>query len=226
MISDLTSVTALWGAVIFSGLYHGINPGMGWPLAVSAALMERNPKAMPKALAMLAAGHFLAMIGILLPFSVMIALVEWEVEIRIGAGILVIAMGVYLLINRRHPRFLARIHPARLALWSFLAAMAHGAGLMLVPIYLGICAIGADDTGHQAAQALMSSNVLTAFGVAMVHTLSMTVAGGLIAIFIYRWLGLKFLSKTWFNLDLVWALSLIIVGAFGVYSAYFGVLTT
>jgi hypothetical protein len=222
MIEELTSVTALWGAVIFSGFYHGINPGMGWPLAVSAALMERNPKAMPKALGMLALGHFLAMIGILLPFSMMIVLVEWDVEIRIAAGLLVIAMGVYLLINRRHPKFLARVHPARLILWSFLAAMAHGAGLMLVPIYLGICAIGADEAGHLAAQSLMGNNVVTAFTVAAVHTLSMTVAGGAIAVAIYLWLGLKFLSRTWFNLDVVWALSLVMVGTFGVYSAYFG----
>lgn len=221
MIDDLTSVTALWGAVIFSGFYHGINPGMGWPLAVSAALMEGNQKAMPKALGMLALGHFLAMIGILLPFSMMIVLVEWDVEIRIGAGLLVIAMGIYLLINRRHPKFLARVHPARLALWSFLAAMAHGAGLMLVPIYLGICAIGADETGHLAAQSLMGSNIVTAFTVAAVHTLSMTLAGGVIAIAIYVWLGLKFLSRTWFNLDIIWAMSLVLVGTFSVYSAYY-----
>lgn len=221
-MADITSVTALWWAVIISGLYHGINPGMGWPLAVSAALMERKHSAMPKALAMLALGHFLAMIGILLPFTMMIVLVQYEVEIRIGAGLLVIAMGIYLLINRKHPKFLARVHPARLALWSFLAAMAHGAGLMLVPIFLGICAIGADETGHLAAQKLMGSNILTAFTVAAVHTLSMTVAGGIIAVAIYSWLGLKFLSRTWFNLDVVWALSLVIVGAFGIYAAYFG----
>lgn len=219
---DVTSMTALWWAVIFSGLYHGINPGMGWPLAVSAALMERKHSAMPKALAMLAAGHFLAMVGILLPFSLMMVLVQWEVELRIVAGLLVIAMGLYLLINRRHPKLLARVHPARLALWSFLAAMAHGAGLMLVPIFLGICAIGADDVGHSAARSLMGSNVVTAFVVAAVHTLSMTFAGGVIAVLIYRWLGLKFLSKTWFNLDIAWALSLVIVGVFGLYSALTG----
>lgn len=195
---------------------------MGWPLAVSAALMERRHMAMPKALAMLALGHFLAMIGILLPFSLMIFLVEWEMQIRVGAGLLVIVMGIYLLINRRHPKILARIHPARLALWSFLAAMAHGAGLMLVPIFLGICAVGADETGHAAAQSLMGSNVTTAFIVAFAHTFSMTIAGGIVALTIYLWLGLKFLSKTWFNLDLVWALSLILVGGFGVASAYLG----
>lgn len=215
-------MAALWWAVIVSGVYHGANPGMGWPLAVSAALMERKPAALPKALLLLALGHFLAMVAILLPFSLMIFLVEWEREIRIGAGLMVIAMGVYLLINRRHPKILARVHPARLALWSFLAATAHGAGLMLVPIYLGICAIAPDDAGHLAAQSLMGSNVAVAFGVASVHTVSMTITGGVIALVIYFWLGLKFLSKTWFNLDLLWALSLIVVGGFGVVSAYVG----
>ncbi|GFE65196.1 hypothetical protein [Litoreibacter roseus] len=215
-------MTALWWAVIFSGFYHGANPGMGWPLAVSAALMERRHGAMPRALLMLAAGHFLAMIAILLPFSLMLTLITWAVEIRIGAGLLVIAMGVYLLINRRHPKILARVHPTRLVLWSFLAAMAHGAGLMLVPIFLGICGMSADDIGHLAAQKLMGDNVKTAFAVAFVHTLAMTCAGGAIAALIYVWLGLKFLSRTWFNLDLVWALSLIAVGILGASTAYFG----
>jgi len=221
-MGEMMSVAALWWAVIVSGIYHGANPGMGWPLAVSAALMERKRTALPKALLLLAVGHFLAMVAILLPFSLMIFLVNWEREIRIGAGLLVIAMGVYLLINRRHPKILARVHPARLALWSFLAATAHGAGLMLVPIYLGICAIAPENMGHLAAQSLMGSNVAVAFGVALAHTLSMTVTGGVIALAIYFWLGLKFLSQTWFNLDLLWALSLIVVGGFGVASAYVG----
>jgi hypothetical protein len=214
-------MTALWWAVIFSGMYHGLNPGMGWPLAVSAALMERRRWAMPQALGLLALGHFIAMIGILLPFSLMFFLVEWDAEIRIGAGILVIAMGIYLLINRRHPKILSRIHPSRLALWSFLAATAHGAGLMLVPIYLGICDLAADDTGHLAAQSLMGNTITTAFIVALVHTMTMTLSGGAVAVVIHQWLGLKFLSKTWLNLDTVWAVSLIVVGAFGISSVYF-----
>ena len=219
---DGTSLTALWWAVIFSGVYHGINPGMGWPLAVSAGLMERKHSALPKALGMLALGHLLAMLAILLPFSLMTVLLIWETELRIGAGLLVIAMGLYLLINRKHPKFLARVHPARLTLWSFLAAMAHGAGLMLVPIYLGICAIDANETGHVAARTLMSGNIGNALAVASVHTLAMTAAGGIIATIIYFWLGLKFLSRTWFNLDMIWAISLVLVGLFGLYSAYAG----
>ena len=215
-------MAALWWAVILSGAYHGLNPGMGWPLAVSAALMERKAAAMPKALLLLTTGHLLAMIAILLPFSLMIWLVEREYEIRLVASFLVIGMGIYLLINSKHPRYLARIHPAKLGLWSFLSAIAHGAALMLVPIYLGICQIAEDsgsteNAGHIAAQNLMSNDLFTAFGVSLVHTISMGLAGASLAILVYFWLGLKFISQAWFNLDKIWACSLILVGAFGLY---------
>lgn len=212
-MADLNTTAALWWAVVASGIYHGVNPGMGWPLAVSSALMERKYGNLYKALLALAFGHLLAMAAILFPFTTLLWLVEWQREIQIGAASLVIALGVYLLINRRHPRFLARVPPGRLALWSFLAAMAHGAGLMLVPIYLGICGTLDTDAGHAAAYDLMQSNAGIALIVAVTHTLAMTVSGGALAAGVYHWLGLKFLSKGWFNLDLVWALSLILVGA-------------
>ena len=136
-----------------------------------------------------------------------------------AAGLLVIAAGVYLLVARRHPRFLARIKPTQLALWSFAVATAHGAGLMLLPIYLGICAAGEQDAGHQAAAALMRGNLGTAIAVSIVHATAMIVSGGIVAFAVYEWLGLRFISKSWFNLDVVWALSLIFVGAIGVTSA-------
>lgn len=211
-MGDISTVAALWWAVIASGLYHGMNPGMGWPLAVSSALMDRRPVSLYKALGALAAGHLLAMTAILFPFSVLFFLVDWQREIQIGAAALVIALGIYLLINRRHPRFLSRVPPSRLALWSFLAAMAHGAGLMLVPIFLGICQTIQTDAGHAAAANLMAQNLSTAIAVGLLHTLAMTMAGGLVALGVYHWIGLKFLRQSWFNLDVVWALSLILVG--------------
>ena len=211
--------TALWLAVIASGVYHGVNPGMGWPLAVSAGLMGKGRRDLIASLGPLAAGHFFAMVGILAPFAVMAALVAWQREIRISAGLLVIAAGAYLLIARRHPRFLARIKPTQLALWSFAVATAHGAGLMLLPIYLGICGAGEQDAGHQAAAALMHGNLGTAIAVSIVHAAAMVVSGGIVAVAVHEWLGLTFISKSWFNLDVVWALSLIVVGAIGVTSA-------
>ncbi|MBY6113860.1 hypothetical protein KUW09_01995 [Mameliella alba] len=214
------SLWALWGAVLLAGVYHGVNPGMGWPLAVSAALMERRRVALWRALGLLSAGHFLAMAAILLPFTAMAVLVDWEREIRMGAGLLVIGMGIYLLVNRRHPRMLARVPPSRLALWSFLAALAHGAGLMLVPIYLGLCDLDAEGAGHQAVGALMAEHAGTALGVAMAHTAAMALAGGGLALAIYHWVGLKFLTRGWFNLDVLWASSLVAVGGIGLWAAY------
>src|SRR6056297_862408 len=217
---ELSTTAALWWAVVASGIYHGVNPGMGWPLAVSAALMERGRGALLRALAALAAGHLLAMAAILFPFSALMALAAWQREIQIGASILVIGLGLYLLVNRRHPRFLSRVPPSRLALWSFLAAMAHGAGLMLVPIYLGICGTIDTDTGHAAADTLIGGNVTIAAAVALLHTGAMMLSGGALAFGVYRWLGLKFLSKGWFNLDLVWALSLILVGGLSLWHVH------
>ena len=212
--------TALWWAVVVSGIYHGVNPGMGWPLAVSAALMDGRQGSLFRALGALAGGHLLAMAVILFPFTVLLELAQWQDEIQAGAACLLIALGVYLLINRRHPRFLARVPPSRLALWSFLAAMAHGAGLMLVPIYLGICRTVGVDAGHTAADALMAQNAGIAVLVALVHTGAMTLAGGSIALGVYHWMGLKFLSKGWFNLDMVWAMSLVVVGGISLVSIF------
>jgi hypothetical protein len=213
------TTVGLWLAIVASGLYHGVNPGMGWPLAVSAGLMGRGRREVVTAMVPLAAGHLVSMLVILLPFALMTALLDWQREIRIGASVAVIAFGVFRLVNRRHPRALARIRPTQLALWSFTIATAHGAGLMLLPIYLGLCSIEEFDKAHQASAILMAQNSATAVIVSLVHTIAMVVAGGVFALLVYGWLGLKFLSRSWFNLDLVWALSLILIGAFGLLTA-------
>jgi hypothetical protein len=184
---------------------------MGWPLAVSAGLMEKSPRALLAALVPLSAGHWLAMLVVLLPFSLLLALAEWRLQIQIAASLLVIGFGVFLLTRRRHPRSLARIKPAQLGLWSFAVAMAHGAGLMLVPVYLGLCQAGLDRS-HEKIATLLSTDLGMAFLVAAVHAAAMIAAGGCLAWLVYRYLGLKFVSRSWFNLDAAWAVSLILVG--------------
>jgi hypothetical protein len=185
---------------------------MGWPLAVSAGLMERSSRALVAALGPLTIGHLLAMLVVILPFSLLVSLVQWQRQIQIGASLLVIGFGIFRFVNRRHPRVLARIRPTQLALWSFAVAIAHGAGLMLVPIYLGLCRTADLDTTHEAAGALINTNLGTAVLVSVVHSVAMITAGGLLAWLVYRYLGLKFVSRSWFNLDATWAISLILVG--------------
>jgi hypothetical protein len=207
------TVAGLWLAVIASGLYHGVNPGMGWPLAVSAGMMEKSPRPLAAALGALAAGHLLAVLVMILPFSLLISLVYWQRQIRIGASVLVMGFGAFRLIDRRHPRVLARIKPSQLALWSFAAAIADGAGLMLAPIYLGLREANGLNRGDAAAGTLISANLGMALLVSIVHSGAMIAAGGLCAWLVYRDLGLKFVARSWLNLETTWAATLILIGA-------------
>ncbi|HEY4471558.1 MAG TPA: hypothetical protein VGN21_10340 [Stellaceae bacterium] len=193
---------------------------MGWPLAVSTGLMERSSRALAAALWPLTIGHLLAMLMVILPFAVLVALVQWQRQIQIGASLLVIGFGIFRFVNRRHPRMMARIRPTQLGLWSFAVAIAHGAGLMLVPIYLGLCRAADLNRGHEAAGALINADLGMAVLVSIVHSLAMIAAGGLLAWLVYRYLGLKFVSRSWFNLDATWASSLIFVGALSLSVAF------
>lgn len=223
----MSPTAALWLTIIAIGLYHGLNPAMGWPLAVANGMAARRGSAVFATVLPLGGGHFAAMAVVLVPFAWLSWYAEWGRAIRIGAGALVVLFGIFKLIERRHPRALARIRPTRLAWWSFLMATAHGAGLMLLPFMLGLCVTApaaADVTGAagrlELAHAtlmdyLARSNVAVAVSVAAVHTLAMMLAGLGMAWVVYRYLGLRFLRRAWLNLDAVWGASLIIAGAAG-----------
>jgi hypothetical protein len=195
---------------------------MGWPLAVSAGLMEKSSRALVAALCALGVGHLLAMLAVMLPFALVAALVEWQWQIRIGAGLVVMAFGIFLLINPRHPRALVRIPPTQLAFWSLAVAIAHGAGFMLVPIYLGLCQAADLNSSHKAASALINGSLSMAVLVSLVHGAAMIAAGGAFAWSVYRYLDLKFVARSWFNLDAVWALSLILVGVLSLGFSFLG----
>lgn len=209
---------ALWLTVIALGVYHGLNPAMGWPLAVANGMAARRSRAVFATLLPLGGGHVMAIAVALLPFAWLGWFVQWNQAIRIGAGTLVLLFGAYKLVNRRHPRMLARIAPSRLAWWSFLMATAHGAGLMLVPFMLGLCtAPGPGQGGHAAVMGVMAQATLwTALLVTTVHSLAAILAGTVMAWLVYRYLGLPFLRRAWLNLDAVWGASLVVAGAAGI----------
>jgi len=211
----LNATAALWLAIVGIGFYHGLNPAMGWPIAVANGMAARRAGAVFATLLPLGGGHFAAMAVVLVPFAWLSWYVEWSRAVRLGAGTLVLLFGIFKLIDRRHPRALARIRPTQLAWWSFLMATAQGAGLMLVPFMLGLCV--AEPVDHAVVtNYLAQSNVATAVAVAAAHTLAMMLAGIGMAWAVYRYLGLQFLRRAWFDLDLVWGASLVIAGAAGV----------
>ena len=216
---------ALWLAVAAVGVYHGVNPAMGWPLAVANGLTERRAGAVFRTALPLAGGHLAAMAVVLVPLAALGWYLQWSGAIRLAAGVLVLLFGLYKLADQRHPRALARIRPVQLAWWSFLMATAHGAGLMLVPFVLRLCAPAESAAPLEQAHATMMeilarSDLATALVVAALHTLAMLLSALAMAWAVYRWLGLRFLRLAWFNLDRVWAASLVVAGAAGIAVAF------
>lgn len=203
-----------WATLGLLGLYHGVNPGMGWLFAVALGLQEKSGRAVARALLPIAVGHA-ASVGMVVAFlgvgrfGLALPKLEW-----ITAALL-IGFGVLKLVRPRHPRWVGmRVGSRDLLAWSFLMATAHGAGLMLLPVFL----LGADNPApchgpscHQAAGLALDSwgGYLAAVGL---HTGAMLVAAGAVALVVYYKLGLALLRRSWFNLDRAWALALVLAG--------------
>jgi hypothetical protein len=94
---------------------------------------------------------------------------------------------------------------AGLALWSFLMANAHGAGLMLIPVLMPLCLSGSPAT--------LAGSAPIAIAAIAVHTLAMLAAIAVVSLIVYQWVGLAFLRSAWINFDLIWILALGICGA-------------
>jgi hypothetical protein len=217
------ATASLWLGVVAIGIYHGLNPAMGWPLAVANGLTDKRDRSVFATFVPLGAGHLLAMALVLVPFALLSWLLAWSREIRIGARMLVVLFGVSRLFLRRHPRWLMRVRPTQLMLWSLLMATAHGAALMLLPFLMGLCEAPTAATGrspgafaHEGVMALMRSSVGTAVIVSLLHSAAMIASGAAAAWIVYRHLGLRALRTTWLNLDVAWALSLIASGGVAV----------
>jgi hypothetical protein len=155
---------------------------------------------------------------VLLPFGALTVLLDWTREIRITAGLVIIGFSAVLLLYPRHPRWLARVRPTQVTLWSFSVALLHGAGLMLVPMLLGLCAQPAVLGSGAPGNSLVANSGL-ALAVAFAHTAALVAASGLLAWAIYRILGLELLRRSWFDLGRVWAGSLALTGALAVWTA-------
>lgn len=207
----MIAASGAWWVVIGLGVFHGINPGMGWLFAVSNGLQARRSGAVWSALLPLGAGHLLAMAAVVLPAALLDVFVVDQAGLRIAAALLLIGFGVYKLIQPRHPRVVGRVGPTRLTLWSFLMASAHGAGLMLLPVFFELAPQNADHLQHAAA--MLPDTMALGLLLVALHTLTMVVTAGIIAWLVYRYFGLRLLRQAWINTDRAWAVALIAVGA-------------
>jgi hypothetical protein len=185
------------------GAYHGINPGMGWLFAVARGMQEHRARAVAWSLPPIALGHFLAIgAAILIARFAQIALPL--TYIRIGVAATLVSLGVYKLVRSRCYRWGGmQVGFRELTIWSFLMASAHGAGLMVLPVVLA----GPHAHHHAAAQSAGSGIWAT-----LIHTLGYLTVTAAVALLVYRKFGLAWLRRSWFNLDLIWAIALVVTG--------------
>jgi hypothetical protein len=195
-----------WVALAGLGVYHGINPGMGWLFAVGRGLQERRRSAVLSALLPIAMGHELSIIVVVVLVALTQALLPPH-TVRLVAALALVSFGVYTLARpRAHPRgFGMRVGVLGLALWSFLMSSAHGAGLMLAPVLLGLpIAENFSDFRQLGAAAAVAATI---------HVTAMAATMALVAVVVYEKLGLGLLRRNWFNLDLAWSIVLLATGA-------------
>jgi hypothetical protein len=194
-----------WLVLFLLGAYHGINPAMGWLFAVALGLQKKSGRAVWESLLPIATGHVIAIAAVIL-VAVLAGTVLPVHVLRIVVVVILIGFGIYRIVSKSHPRFGGmQVGFCDLTIWSFLMACAHGAGLMLLPVLLGMSAMGA---GHEAHLAAFPSVKTQLFAVA-IHTFGYLLLTGTIAWVVFTKLGVSILRKAWLNLDFVWAVALI-----------------
>jgi hypothetical protein len=213
-----------WVALALLGAYHGLNPAMGWLFALALGLQEKRCSAVIGALLPIALGHAVAITLAILALRFVqhflpINILKW------GVASILFALGLYRLFRASHPRGAGmRVGGRDLFVWSFLMASAHGAGLMLLPVLMAQPMPGMTQHAmtHNFANGMhVAPSSLSAYAVGLavlIHTVSMLVVAGILAILFfetYEKAGLRLLRHAWLNFDVVWSIALL-VGGFAV----------
>jgi len=199
-----------WGALALLGAFHGVNPGMGWLFAVALGMQENRASAVWRAMIPLGLGHACAIVVAILAAAAM------GVVFPISAGrwpiaALLVLLGLRRLRRHRHPRVGGmRIGMIGLTFWSFLVATAHGAGLMVLPVWLGMSA--ASQHGAHAGHLPGTTDLASGLTATAVHGASYLLVTAAMAWIVFAKFGVELLRTKWINLEVIWAAALIVSG--------------
>jgi hypothetical protein len=210
------SETWAWSSLALLGAYHGVNPAMGWLFAVALGMQERSGRAVLAALPPIALGHAASIAATVGALAIGLTVLPRDLLER-GTALALVAFGLWKLARPRHPRWVGmRVGFRDLTVWSFVMATAHGAGLMLLPVFLLGYATEHGHAAHMHAAAHPSSwsTWLAAVGV---HTAAMLGASAAVALVVYHKVGLAVLRRAWLDLDRVWAFALVAAGVVAVW---------
>jgi hypothetical protein len=188
-----------WLAVAGLGAFHGLSPANGWMFAAAWGVQARDGAQVRRALLPIAVGHVASVAVVAVAFSKGMSMDRTLVQGL--AGVLLIGAASFRLLRRDGPH--TPINPraghAGIALWSFLMATAHGAGLMVVPALMPLCL-----ADNPAREITASGSLALALAAVCVHTAAMLAVTGFIAAHVCRGvahqprlLGGKLLRRAW-----------------------------
>lgn len=199
------SAAAGWLAVLGSGVFHGINPAMGWLFATALGLQRGSRMALAAALPPLALGHAASIFAVT-SSALVLGLALHAQSLRLVAGIVLLGWAAYHLFygHRHRLRIGMTAGFVGLAIWSAATATVHGAGLMLVPALMPICG--------SVAKAGLSGALGPAAIVTLVHTAVASATSAAIAFVAYEYVGLGMLRRGWINFDWIWSGALAVTG--------------
>jgi hypothetical protein len=194
-----------WAAVVGSGVFHGVNPAMGWLFATALGLQRGSRAAVLRALPPIALGHAAAVLlftssAVLLGARLPAPALHW----LLGALLIGWAAWLQAFGHRHRVRVGMTVGFAGLAAWSALMAAMHGAGLMLMPAMLPLC-------GGAAASA--SGPLWISLQFTALHTIATLATTAIVALAAYESLGVAWLRRGWINFDWLWRGALVATGA-------------
>jgi hypothetical protein len=196
--------------ILLMGAFHGINPGMGWLFAVALGMQERRINAVWRALIPLTIGHGFAIAAVVL-VALAAGVVVPAASLKLPVAVILMALGTYRLVRHSHITGGGmRVGFAGLTAWSFLMASCHGAGLMVLPLFLGMAApVGAAICNHAESGSTTASMAVTS---TLAHGAGYLTVTATAAWLVFTRFGVGVLRKAWFNIDVIWAVALIITG--------------
>jgi hypothetical protein len=207
----MISHTGVWVTLIGLGFYHGINPAMGWLFAVSQGLQNRSRRALLRSLVPIAIGHELS-IAIVAAIVLGATATVPSAVLHASAAVVLFAFGIFRFVKpRAHWRWTTmRVNGRELTLWSFLMSTAHGAGVMVAPVLIGLQGVTEASAHSRAGDkqdvGMLAHVPIVPSGIGIVlHVLTMMVVAGVIALVVYEKLGLEVLRRAWINTDRLWA---------------------
>ena len=217
--------TLPWLMLLGLGAFHGLNPAMGWLFAVALGMQEQRRSAVWRALPPIALGHAVS-VAIVVGLIVLAKAAVTQALLKAATATVLFGFGLYRLIRSRHPNWVGmRVGFCDLSVWSFVMASAHGAGLMLVPLFIGNSTAQASLYASRFAPetvvepfcspafATFSTPALLAGSIG-VHTLGHLLVAGALAWLVYEKVGVAILRTAWVNLDLIWSAALLATGVF------------